>query len=252
MTKRYDCGTIPRTTKQSISALTLPQGRARVRYSRLHCVCGIVFAGNLCFPLFCCLEILAVRRAHNAAKSGLHDGGVFNISAKEMTINEEIKAKEVRVIGADGEAIGVMSSEAALAMAYDQGYDLVLMAPQAVPPVCRIMDYGKYRFERDKKEKEAKKKQQTIELKEIQLSCRIDTHDFETKLRHARRFLTDGNKVRVVMRFKGREMSHVSIGQEIMKKFEEECKDLGAVDKAPVLDGRFMSMVVTPLKFKAN
>ena len=185
-------------------------------------------------------------------KSGLHDGGVFNISAKEMTINEEIKAKEVRVIGADGEAVGVMSADAALAMAYEQGYDLVLMAPQAVPPVCRIMDYGKYRFERDKKEKEAKKKQQTIELKEIQLSCRIDTHDFETKLRHARRFLTDGNKVRVVMRFKGREMSHVSIGQEIMQKFEEECKDLGAVDKAPVLDGRFMSMVVTPLKFKAN
>ena len=211
--------------------------------------CGIVLAGNLCFPLFL-LKFCCAWRIYR--RGGLHDGGVFNISAKEMTINEEIKAKEVRVIGADGEAIGVMSSDAALAMAYDQGYDLVLMAPQAVPPVCRIMDYGKYRFERDKKEKEAKKKQQTIELKEIQLSCRIDTHDFETKLRHARRFLTDGNKVRVVMRFKGREMSHVSIGQEIMQKFEEECKDLGAVDKAPVLDGRFMSMVVTPLKFKAN
>ena len=213
-------------------------------------MCGIVFAGNLCFPLFLFEIFIAQGRIYR--KSGLHDGGVFNISAKEMTINEEIKAKEVRVIGADGEAVGVMSADAALAMAYEQGYDLVLMAPQAVPPVCRIMDYGKYRFERDKKEKEAKKKQQTIELKEIQLSCRIDTHDFETKLRHARRFLTDGNKVRVVMRFKGREMSHVSIGQEIMQKFEEECKDLGAVDKAPVLDGRFMSMVVTPLKFKAN
>ncbi|MBO5415463.1 MAG: translation initiation factor IF-3 [Clostridia bacterium] len=169
-----------------------------------------------------------------------------------MTINEEIKAKEVRVIGPDGETLGVMSSEAALNAAYEQGYDLVLMAPQAVPPVCRIMDYGKYRFERDKKEKEAKKKQQTIELKEIQLSCRIDTHDFETKLRHAKRFLTEGNKVRVVMRFKGREMSHVSIGQEIMTKFQEACSELGSVDKAPVLDGRFMSMVITPLKFKSN
>ena len=186
-----------------------------------------------------------------AARSATN-GGVFNISTKEMTINEEIKAKEVRVIGPDGETIGVMSTDAALNAAYDQGYDLVLMAPQAVPPVCRIMDYGKYRFERDKKEKEAKKKQQVIELKEIQLSCRIDTHDFETKLRHAKRFLTDGNKVRVVMRFKGREMSHVSIGQEIMTKFQEACADLGNVDKAPVLDGRFMSMVITPLKFKAN
>ena len=165
-------------------------------------------------------------------------------------INEEIKFKEVRVIGVEGEAIGIMSSDAALKMAYDQGYDLVLMAAQAQPPVCRIMDYGKYRFERDKKEKEAKKKQQTVELKEIQLSCRIDTHDFETKARHAQKFLEAGNKVRVVMRFKGREMSHVSIGQEIMSKFEESCSELGSVDKKPVLDGRIMSMVISPLKLK--
>ena len=177
-------------------------------------------------------------------------GGVFNISAKELLINEEIKAKEVRVIGVEGDAIGVMAPEAALKMAYDQGYDLVLMAPQAQPPVCRIMDYGKYRFERDKKEKEAKKKQQVIELKEIQLSCRIDTHDFETKARHAVRFLTSGNKVRVVMRFKGREMSHIAIGQEIMQKFQDTCSEVGSVDKAPVLDGRILSMVISPLKLK--
>lgn len=165
-------------------------------------------------------------------------------------INEEIKFKEVRVVGVDGEAVGIISSDAALKLAYDQGYDLVLMAPQAQPPVCRIMDYGKYRFERDKKEKEAKKKQQTVELKEIQLSCRIDTHDFETKARHAQKFLESGNKVRVVMRFKGREMSHVSIGQEIMSKFEETCSAVGSVDKKPVLDGRIMSMVISPLKLK--
>ena len=114
------------------------------------------------------------------------------------------------------------------------------------------MDFGKFRFEREKREKDAKKKQQTVELKEIQLSPRIDTHDFETKAKQARKFLESGNKVRVVMRFKGREMSHISIGQEIMKKFQDECSELGAVDKAPVLDGRFMSMVVTPLKFKSN
>jgi len=177
-------------------------------------------------------------------------GGVFNISAKELLINEEIKAKEVRVIGTEGDPIGVMSPEAALKIAYEQGYDLVLMAPQAQPPVCRIMDYGKYRFERDKKEKEAKKKQQVIELKEIQLSCRIDTHDFETKARHAVRFLSSGNKVRVVMRFKGREMSHIAIGQEIMQKFQDTCSEVGSVDKAPVLDGRLLSMVISPLKLK--
>ena len=179
-------------------------------------------------------------------------GGVFSISTKDLLINDQIKVKEVRVIGEDGEAIGVMATEKALDLAYDRGYDLVLMAAQATPPVCRIMDYGKYRFERDKKEKEAKKKQQTIEIKEIQLSCRIDTHDFETKLKHAQRFLGEGNKVRVVMRFKGREMSHVAIGQEVMTKFIEECKELGASDKAPVLDGRFMSITLTPLKFKSN
>ena len=165
-------------------------------------------------------------------------------------INEEIKFKEVRVVGPEGEAVGIMSSDAALKLAYDQGYDLVLMAAQAQPPVCRIMDYGKYRFERDKKEKEAKKKQQTVELKEIQLSCRIDTHDFETKARHAVKFLESGNKVRVVMRFKGREMSHVSIGQDIMNKFVESCSEVGSVDKKPVLDGRIMSMVISPLKLK--
>ena len=172
----------------------------------------------------------------------------MNISAKDMLINEDIKAKEVRVIGENGDPIGIMSSDAALKIAYDQGYDLVLMAPQAQPPVCRIMDYGKFRFERDKKEKEAKKKQQVVELKEIQLSCRIDTHDFETKVRHAQRFLGDGNKVRVVMRFKGREMSHMAIGQEIMQKFRESCSELGSVDKAPVLDGRLLSMVIAPVK----
>ena len=167
-----------------------------------------------------------------------------------MLVNEEIRLKEVRVIGEEGEPIGIMSSDDALKLAYDKGYDLVLMAPQAQPPVCKIMDYGKYRFERDKKEKETKKKQTVLELKEIQLSCRIDTHDFETKVRHAQRFLESGNKVRVVMRFKGREMSHMAIGQEIMQKFRDACSELGTVDKAPVLDGRLLSMVIGPVKQK--
>ena len=154
------------------------------------------------------------------------------------------------MIGPEGETLGIMSSSKALEQAYDRGLDLVMMSAQATPPVCKIMDYGKYCFDRDKREKEAKKKQQTVELKEIQLSCRIDTHDFETKVRHALRFLSDGNKVRVVMRFKGREMSHTEIGREVLSKFEEACSELGTVDKKPVLDGRFMSMVISPVKAK--
>ena len=165
-----------------------------------------------------------------------------------MLINEEIREKEVRLIGADGEALGMMSSAAALKMAYERDLDLVLIAPQATPPVCRIMDYGKYRFDREKKEKEAKKKQQVVELKEVQLSCRIETHDFETKARNAVKFLTAGNKVRVVLRFKGREMAHQELGRDVLARFEAAVSSVGVVDKKPVLDGRLMTMIVVPVK----
>lgn len=167
-------------------------------------------------------------------------------------LNEAIPAaaKEVRLIGSGGETLGIMNAQKALEIAYDQGMDLVMMAAQATPPVCKIMDYGKFCFERDKREKEARKKQQTVELKEIQLSYKIDTHDFETKARHAVRFLTDGNKVRVVMKFRGREMSHQNIGQELLERFRDACSEVGTVDKAPVLDGRFLSMVISPVKTK--
>lgn len=169
-------------------------------------------------------------------------------NAKEMLVNEQIDAKEIRVIGADGEQLGIMSTEQALRMAYNDGLDLVMMTGSATPPVCKIMNFGKFRFEREKKEKEAKKKQQVVELKEIQLSCRIETHDFETKLKHAHKFLSSGNKVRVVLRFKGREMAHQDLGVEIMEKFRVACEELGTVDKKPVLDGRIMSMVISPVK----
>ncbi len=174
---------------------------------------------------------------------------VIPISAsKDMLINEDIREKEVRVIADDGETLGMMTSNAALKLAYDRGLDLVLIAPQATPPVCRIMDYGKYRFDREKKEKEARKKQQIVELKEVQLSCRIDTHDFETKARNAIRFLTAGNKVRVVVRFKGREMAHQELGREMLTRFEEAVSSVGTVEKKPVLDGRILSMIVVPVK----
>lgn len=170
------------------------------------------------------------------------------ISTKETPINEEIKAKEIRVVGDDGEQLGIMSSDAALKIAYDKGLDLVMMAAQAEPPVCRIMDYGKYRFEKEKREKEARKKQQTVELKEVQLSCRIDKHDFETKVNHALRFLGAGNKVRVVVKFRGREMSHMEIGRDILDRFAESVSELGTVDKKPSTEGRFMSMIIVPAK----
>lgn len=165
-----------------------------------------------------------------------------------MLVNESIKAKEVRVIGPDGEQIGIMSSDNALRTAYDKGLDLILISPNAQPPVCRITDYGRYRYEQEKREKEAKKKQNIIEVKEVQLSCRIDTHDFETKVKHALRFLGEGNKVKVVLRFRGREMSHQDIGKEILERFREAVKESGTVDKTPNLEGRLMTMIVNPIK----
>ena len=165
-----------------------------------------------------------------------------------MLVNESIKAKEVRVIGPDGEQIGVMSSDNALRTAYDKGLDLILISPNAQPPVCRIADYGRYRYEQEKREKEAKKKQNIIEVKEVQLSCRIETHDFETKVKHALRFLGEGNKVKVVLRFRGREMSHQEIGKEILERFREAVSEAGNVDKAPNLEGKLMTMIVNPIK----
>ncbi|MBQ8738127.1 MAG: translation initiation factor IF-3 [Clostridia bacterium] len=170
------------------------------------------------------------------------------ISSKELSINEEIKLKEVRLVGVDGEQLGVTSSRDALEKAYALGLDLVLIAPGANPPVCRIMDYGKYRYDRDKKEKEAKKKQQTVDIKEVQLSCRIDTHDFNTKANNAIRFLKGGDKVRVTLLFKGREMAHTDAGLEIIKRFIEACAEFGGADKAPVLDGRRMNVTISPIK----
>ncbi len=175
-----------------------------------------------------------------------------NAKEAQNLINESIEAREVRVVNAEGQPLGIMSSREALKLAYEKELDLVLIAPQAQPPVCKIMDYGKYCFEKQKREKEAKKKQQTVELKEIQLSCRIDTHDYETKLNQARKFLAVGNKVRVVLKFRGREMSHMSIGRELLDKFLTDTQDLGGCDKKPVLEGRNMSMVINPTPQKAK
>ncbi len=170
------------------------------------------------------------------------------ISTKELQINESIRFKEVRLVGSDGEQLGIMSSQDALEYAYNRGLDLVLMAPNAEPPVCRVMDYGKYRFERDKKEKEAKRNQQIVKVKEVQLSCRIDTHDFDTRVNHARKFLQGGDKVKAVIRFKGREMAHLDMGRSVIDRFVEACSDSGSADKAPIQEGRFLSVILSPNK----
>ena len=172
----------------------------------------------------------------------------LTISTKELLINDEIRAKEVRLIGEEGEQLGVKSLDSAKTYAYDRGLDLVLIAPQAVPPVARAMDYGKFRFERDKKEKEARKKQQIVKVKEVKLSCRIDTHDFDTRVNHAKRFLTDGDKVKVIVVFRGREMTHMDLGREVIAKFEAACAGSGVAEKKPVLEGRYMSIILSPVK----
>ena len=174
----------------------------------------------------------------------------MNIAIKELQINEEIRDKEVRVITGDGEVLGIMSSQDALRIAEEKNLDLVKIAPQAVPPVCKIMDYGKYRFEQAKKEKEAKKNQHVVEVKEIRLSLNIDTHDFETKVNHARRFLTSGNKVKVSIRFRGREMAHTESGLGIMQQFAEACAEFGNIEKAAKLEGKSMMMFLAPKPIK--
>ncbi|MGN1316267.1 MAG: translation initiation factor IF-3 [Acutalibacteraceae bacterium] len=166
--------------------------------------------------------------------------------SKENQINEEIRDKEVRVISADGEQVGVMSAKDALALAEKSNLDLVKIAPNAVPPVCKIMDYGKFKFEQAKREKEAKKKQKVIDIKEVRLSLNIDTGDFNTKVNHALRFLKDGDKVKVSIRFRGREMAHTENGITIMQRFAEACSENGSVEKAAKLEGRQMLMFLVP------
>jgi translation initiation factor IF-3 len=165
-----------------------------------------------------------------------------------VLINENIRVKEVRLIGPEGEQVGIMPTRDALEYAYDHGVDLVMIAPVAEPPVCRAIDYGKFRFEKDKREKEAKKNQQVAKVKEVQLSCKIDTHDFNTRLSQAIKFLQGGDKVKVSIRFMGREMAHQQIGVQVVERFMEAIAEYGTSDKKPTIDGRFVSVLLTPVK----
>lgn len=162
-------------------------------------------------------------------------------------INEQIRDKEIRLIGEHGEQLGIMSSRDALKLAKEADLDLVKVAPQAKPPVCKIMDYGKYKFELNKREKENRKNQKVINIKEVQLSPSIDTNDFNTKCNHAIKFLKKGDKVKVIVRFRGREVSHSQIGYTLLERFAEQAKEAGTVEKPAKLEGRNMTMFLAPL-----
>jgi len=163
-------------------------------------------------------------------------------------INEQIRDREVRLVGSDGEQLGIMSAREAQAIADEAGLDLVKIAPKAVPPVCKIIDYGKYRYEMSRKEKDARKKQKIIEIKEVRMSPNIDTNDLNTKISAARKFIEKGNKVKVSIRFRGRELAHTQASRPMMDDFAKQLSDIAVVDKPPKMEGRFMTMFLTAKK----
>ena len=171
---------------------------------------------------------------------------VLPISKQELQINEQIRDKELRVIDSDGTQLGFMPQRRAMELAEQKNLDLVKIAPQANPPVCKIIDYGKFRFEQAKREKEARKNQRVVEIKEVRLSLNIDTHDFETKRNHALRFISEGNKVKASIRFRGREMGHPELGLEIMRRFADAMSEVANVEKPAKLEGRTMLMFLAP------
>ena len=189
--------------------------------------------------------VFKLQDTKNITRITLTQWRCFPISNKELQINEEIRDKEVRVVGDDGTQLGIMSSKDAMKIALERNLDLVKIAPQAVPPVCRIMDYGKFRFEKAKREKEARKNQKVIDTKEVRLSLNIDVHDFDTKVNNAIKFLKSGDKVKVSVRFRGREMAHPELGQTLISRFVDACAEYGTMDKAPKMEGRSMAVILS-------
>ena len=175
---------------------------------------------------------------------------VLTIAKLDHQLNEEIRDKEIRLIGAEGAQLGIVSAAEALAMAEEQDLDLVKISPNAVPPVCKIMDYSKFCFDQKKREKEAKKNQKVVEVKEIRMSPSIDTNDFNTKVKAATKFLADGNRVKVSVRFRGREMAHTNLGEKLLIDFAAACAEIATTEKNPKLEGRFMAMFLSPKNSK--
>ena len=172
--------------------------------------------------------------------------------ATELMINEEIRDREVRLIDENGEQLGVMSTQQALQLAEDRGLDLAKIQPSAVPPVCKLLDYDKYRYEQAKRERENRKNQRVVDIKEVQLSATIEENDVNTKAKMAIRFLENGDKVKVSIRFRGRQITHSEIGLKVMQDFAERCKDVSMVERRPLLDGRTMIMILAPKAVKAS
>lgn len=170
----------------------------------------------------------------------------WKVISSEHMINEEIRAKEVRLIGSDGEQLGIKPIREAMQIAIDANLDLVNVAPAAKPPVCRIMDYGKYRYEMQKKDKEARKNQKIVELKEVRFSATIDEHDFQTKLRNVLKFINDGDKVKCTVRFRGREITHAQIGQRVLDRVAAEAQEICVLERRPKLEGKSMIMILSP------
>ena len=228
-------------TKRDNTVILIELKTKKVRHPRPHPAALSQLRSIKAFPLsaglFLCVDAVRPRFIFSE---------VFHIANAAHQINEEIMDKEVRLIGSEGEQLGIMSAEQALNIAAEQDLDLVKIAPGSNPPVCRIMDYGKFRFEQTKKEKEAKKNQRVIEVKEIRMSPGIDTNDFNTKLKNAQKFLADGDRVKVSVRFRGREMAHTEIGEVLLKDFAEKCAEIANLDKNPKLEGRSMSMFLSP------
>jgi len=168
------------------------------------------------------------------------------LADKDLRINEQIRVREVRLISDDGEQQGILPTMEALRMAQEQGLDLVEVAPQAAPPVCKILDYGKFKFENEKKVRDSKKKQKLLKLKEIRMQPKIDDHDLDFKSKHVREFLGEGNKVKVTVRFRGRELAHTELGLDVLKDVLKRIEGEYVMDKPPAMEGRFMSMVLSP------
>ena len=199
----------------------------------LRAFCVMVRVQNVLCSFFVCKNLYEKRRC-------------FGISSNVHQINEEIRDSEIRLISATGEQLGIMSAAQAQHIADEQGLDLVKISPQAKPPVCKLMDYGKFRFEQGKREKEARKNQHVVEIKEVRMSPGIDVGDFNTKLKNAQKFIADGNRVKVSVRFRGREMAHTDIGRDLLVRFAESVAEVANLDKEPKMEGRSMSIFLSP------
>ena len=198
--------------------------------------------------LIVCLLMICIEDGWKSARLFCYDFWRWFVISKDLRINDEIRAREVRLVGEEGEQLGIVQLRDAQRIAMEKSLDLVEIAPTAKPPVCKIMDYGKYKYEQAKRDKEARKKQKTMEIKEVKLRPNIEDHDFETKARNAQRFLNDGDKVKVTIMFRGREITHPDLGKTLCLRLAEFCKAEANIEREPKLEGRNMIMILAPVK----